>query len=98
MRQQGDADAELFEFGRGLVDAAIDVAALQVERQSQTGDAAADDRDLRIDTHDFPERLFCPCRARATYFFVCAHASASVAAPSGAEISSKRAATVSGLH
>ena len=46
MRQQRDADAELLHLRRALVDRAGDAAPMQVEREREPGDAAADDRDL----------------------------------------------------
>ena len=46
MRQQRDADAELLDLGRALVDAARDAVPMQVQRQRKAGDSAADDRDV----------------------------------------------------
>ena len=43
MRQQRDADAELLDLGRALVDAAGDAALLEIERERQPANAAADD-------------------------------------------------------
>ena len=42
MRQQRDADAELLDLRRALVDAAGNPALLQIERERQPADAAAD--------------------------------------------------------
>src|SRR5262249_53583350 len=46
MREQGDADAELLQLRRGLVDAAGEPPLVQVEGQGEPGDAGADDRDF----------------------------------------------------
>src|SRR5512141_455452 len=43
MRQQGDADTQLLDLGRALVDAAGDAALRQVERKRQPADTPADD-------------------------------------------------------
>ena len=44
MRQQRDADAELLQFGRRLVDAARDPARVQMERERKPANPSADDR------------------------------------------------------
>src|SRR6185312_197401 len=43
MRQQRDADAELPDFRCALIDAAVDAALLEIERQRKPANAAADD-------------------------------------------------------
>src|ERR1700722_12739228 len=48
MRQQRDADAELLHLRRALIDATRDAAPMQVQRQRQAGDAAADDGDIVV--------------------------------------------------
>ena len=44
MRQQRDADAELLQFGRRLIDAARDPARVQIERERKAANPSADDR------------------------------------------------------
>ena len=46
VRQKRDADAELLDLRHRLVDPALEPALLQVQREAEPGDAAADDRDL----------------------------------------------------
>ena len=46
MRQQRDADAELLDLRRALVDAAGDAEPVQVERERKPADAAADNGDF----------------------------------------------------
>src|SRR5690606_13393691 len=46
VRQERDADAELLQFGGALINRASDPARLEIERQRQTADSAADDRNL----------------------------------------------------
>ena len=46
MRQQRDADAEWFDFGRALVDAGFDAAPMQIERERQPANPAANDSHL----------------------------------------------------
>src|SRR3981081_2202078 len=46
MRQPRDPDAELPDLGRALVDAARDAVPMQVQRQREAGNSAADDRDV----------------------------------------------------
>jgi hypothetical protein len=45
VRQQRDADAELLQLGRGLIDPARDAARMQVQRKRKPANPAADDRD-----------------------------------------------------
>src|SRR3981189_3390152 len=44
VRQQRDPDAELLDLGRALVDAARDAVPMQVQRQREAGNSAADAR------------------------------------------------------
>jgi hypothetical protein len=44
--QQVDADADRLDLRRGLEDAARDAAAMQLEREREPADAAADDQDF----------------------------------------------------
>ena len=55
VRQQRDADAELLEFRRGLVDATCDAALMQIQREREPANPAADDRD----GHGLPSRVHC---------------------------------------
>src|SRR6516165_3484198 len=52
MRQRIDADAELTNGVRLLVDLAVDAAGMQHERGGQAADAAADNDDLHRPTHN----------------------------------------------
>ena len=58
VRQQRDADAELLQLGRRLVDAARDAARMQVERERQPANPAADDCDVHA---SFPAAIATPC-------------------------------------
>ena len=51
MRQQRDADAELLQLRRRLVDAARDPARMQIEREREPANPAADDRDGHVIRH-----------------------------------------------
>jgi hypothetical protein len=47
MRQQGDANAEFLHVGRALEHPARDAVPMQIERERQAGNAAANDCDVR---------------------------------------------------
>src|SRR5438309_697065 len=57
MRQQCDADAEFLELRHGFVDAARQAVLLQVQRQPEPDNAAADDRDLHCWLLSFPATI-----------------------------------------
>ena len=67
MRQERDANAQLLQFGRGLVYPGGNPALVQIERQTQPGNAAADDRDLFGRNHSRLSRqkpsVSCPARS-----------------------------------
>ncbi len=67
VRQQRDADAELLDLGRALVNASLDPALLEIERQRKPADAAADDGYLHARRMDEIGKCLSTCAGKVEF-------------------------------